>query len=184
MPARWTSPGIGTLHTAVNMGATSTSDFVSHSIFLSFNHTTQSPYSVPPLWSTKLTIAEACILMSCLLPIACAGLAKSKGFGTPRHQGGFDNHHPRQWLASLQGWQARAHAAQQNSFEALPIFIAGVLIAERLQTAQQAHIDGLAMLFVGARIGYIAAYVADRAMLRSALWIIGLGACIGLYFTG
>ena len=40
------------------------------------------------------------------------------------------------------------------------------------------------MLFVGARIGYIAAYVADRAGLRSTLWAVGLGACIALYFTG
>ena len=130
-----------------------------------------------------MTIAEICILIACLLPIACAGLAKSKGFGKPRRLGGFDNNNPRQWLANLQGWQARAHAAQLNSFEALPIFIAGVLIAERLH-APAGQIDGLAMLFVAARIGYIAAYVADRANLRSALWIIGLGASISLFFIG
>jgi uncharacterized MAPEG superfamily protein len=29
------------------------------------------------------------------------------------------------------------------------------------------------MLFVAARIGYAAAYVADTATLRSVLWIIG-----------
>ena len=78
-----------------------------------------------------MTLADTCLLVACLLPIACAGLAKSRGFGKPRREGGFDNHHPRQWLAQLQGWQARAHAAQLNSFEALPIFIAGVLVAER-----------------------------------------------------
>lgn len=131
----------------------------------------------------NMTIAEICILISCLLPIACAGLAKSKGFGKPRRLDGFDNNNPRQWLANLQGWQARAHAAQINSFEALPIFIAGVLIAERLH-APAGQIDGLAMLFVACRVGYIAAYVADRANLRSALWIIGLGASISLYFIG
>ena len=58
-----------------------------------------------------MTIAEGCILVACLLPIACAGIAKSKGFGKPRRDGGFDNNSPRQWLASLQGWQARANAA-------------------------------------------------------------------------
>jgi uncharacterized MAPEG superfamily protein len=40
------------------------------------------------------------------------------------------------------------------------------------------------MLFLAARIGYIAAYVADRANLRSALWIIGMGASISLFFIG
>ena len=130
-----------------------------------------------------MTLADTCILIACLLPIACAGLAKSKGFGKPRREGGFDNHHPRQWLANLQGWQARANAAQHNSFEALPIFIAGVLIAERMQ-ASQARIDMLALLFVVARLGYIGAYLADRDLLRSLLWAIGLGACIALFFVG
>jgi uncharacterized MAPEG superfamily protein len=131
-----------------------------------------------------VTVADACILVACLLPIACAGLAKSRGFGKPRRLGGFDNHNPRQWLASLQGWQARANAAQHNSFEALPIFIAGVLIAERLQPALQSRIDALALLFVVARLGYIAAYIADRATLRSVLWAVGLGASVALFFVG
>ncbi len=130
-----------------------------------------------------MSIADLCILIACLLPIACAGLAKSKGFGKPRREGGFDNHNPRQWLANLQGWQARANAAQHNSFEALPIFIAGVLIAERLQ-ASQGRIDLLAMVFVAARLGYIGAYLADRDLLRSLLWVIGLGASIALFFVG
>ncbi len=131
-----------------------------------------------------MTIAHAAILVACLLPIVCAGLAKSKGFGTPRRLGGFDNHKPRQWLAGLQGWQARANAAQHTSFEALPIFIAGVLIAERAQPALQARIDLLALLFIAARVGYIAAYVADRASLRSVFWAVGLGASIALFFMG
>ena len=131
-----------------------------------------------------MTIADACILVACLLPIVCCGLAKSKGLAKPRRVGGFDNHNPRQWLANLQGWQARANAAQHNSFEALPIFIAGVLIAERLQPALQSRIDALALLFVVARLGYIAAYVADRATLRSMLWTVGLGASLALFFVG
>ena len=128
-----------------------------------------------------MTIADGCILVSCLLPVLCAGAAKSPGFGKPRREGGFDNNNPRQWLAKQQGWQARAHAAQQNSFEALPVFIAGVLIAQQLQASQRL-IDNLALLFVAARIGYIGAYLADQAALRSTLWIIGLGTCIALFF--
>jgi len=130
-----------------------------------------------------MTIADICILVSCVLPVVCAGFAKSPGFGKPRRDGGFDNNNPRVWLSKLQGWQARANAAQQNSFEALPIFIAGVLVAQQLH-ASQARVDDLAMLFVAARAGYIGAYIADKATLRSLLWVVGLAACIALYFVG
>jgi len=129
-----------------------------------------------------MTIAEACILIACLMPIVCAGLAKSKGFGKPRREGGFDNRSPRQWLAGLQGWQARANAAQQNSFEALPIFIAGVLVAERMH-ASQSLIDALAIAFLAARVGYIGTYLADRATLRSVFWVLGLGCCIAMFLA-
>jgi uncharacterized MAPEG superfamily protein len=130
-----------------------------------------------------MTIADGCILIACLLPVLCAGMAKSPGFGKSRREGGFDNNNPRQWLGKLQGWQARANAAQQNSFEALPIFIAGVLIAQQLQ-APQTRVDNVALLFVAARIGYIGAYLANLAALRSTLWVAGLAACIALFFLG
>jgi uncharacterized MAPEG superfamily protein len=130
-----------------------------------------------------VTFANYCILVACLLPFACTLLAKWSGFGKPRREGGFDNRNPRQWLANLAGWQARAHAAQQNSFEALPIFIAGVLIAQGSK-APQAMVDGIALLFVLARIAYIAAYIGDRPAIRSAVWAVGLGAGIALFFVG
>ena len=133
--------------------------------------------------ASHMTTADACILVACLLPIACAGIAKWRGFGKPRHDGGFDNHNPRHWLASLEGFQARANAAQLNSFEALPIFIAGVLVAGRMH-APQPLIDALALAFVAARIGYIGAYLADRANLRSILWMLGLSCCIAMFFAG
>jgi uncharacterized MAPEG superfamily protein len=129
-----------------------------------------------------MTIANYCILAACLLPLLCTVLAKSGGMGKPRREGGYDNRNPRQWLAKLEGWRARANAAQQNSFEALPIFIAGVLVAQQMQAAQ-ARIDGLALIFVAARMAYIGAYVGDRATLRSLLWGVGLAASIALFFA-
>lgn len=128
-----------------------------------------------------MTIAEICILVACLLPIVCAGIAKSRGFGKPRREGGFDNHHPRAWLAGLEGWQARAHAAQLNSFEVLPLFIAGVLVAQNHHAAQHT-VDALALAFIALRIGFIWAYLSDRANLRSALWTLGLVCCIAQFF--
>ena len=130
-----------------------------------------------------MTLADFCVLIACLLPIACAGIAKSRGFGKPRREGGFDNHNPREWLAKLQGWQARAHAAQLNSFEALPVFIAGVLVAQR-HNAPQATVDGLAVAFVLLRVGFISAYLADKANLRSLLWFLALACCVALFFVG
>ena len=129
-----------------------------------------------------MTLAQICLLVACLLPIGCAGLAKSKGFGKRRRDGGFDNHQPREWLAALQGWQARANAAQANSWEALPVFIAGLFVAHQHQAAQ-ANVDMLALGFVAARLGFIGLYVADKASLRSVVWVAGLAACVALFFV-
>ncbi|MDN3923093.1 MAPEG family protein [Roseateles violae] len=129
-----------------------------------------------------MTLAHLCILIACALPVVCAGLAKSKGFGKRRREGGFDNHDPRAWLARQGGWQARANAAQQNSFEALPLFIAGVLVAQQLQ-APQGRIDALALAFIAARLAYIALYLADQAWLRSLVWTAGVACCVALFFS-
>lgn len=129
-----------------------------------------------------MTIAEICILVACFLPIVCAGIAKSRGFGKPGRDGGFDNHHPREWLADLKGWQARAHAAQLNSFEALPIFIAGVLVAQQHHAAQHT-VDALAAAFILLRVGYICLYLMDRANLRSVCWSLGLACCVAQFFV-
>lgn len=128
-----------------------------------------------------MTLANTCIIVAALLPIVCAGLAKSRGFGKRRRDGGYDNHDPRSWMAGLQGWQARANAAQANSFEALPLFIAGVLAAQQMQ-APQDRIDLLAAAFIGVRLVYVGVYLADLATLRSLIWALGLACSIGLFF--
>jgi uncharacterized MAPEG superfamily protein len=129
-----------------------------------------------------MTIAQLCLLVACVLPVLCAGLAKSKGFGKRRRDGGFDNHAPREWLARLQGWQARANAAQANSWEALPVFIAGLVVAHQHQAAQ-ASVDALAAGFISARLAFIGLYLADQAWLRSVVWVAGLAACVALFFV-
>ena len=63
------------------------------------------------------------------------------------------------------------------------VFIAGVLVAERLG-APQGTVNALAAAFVLCRVGYIGAYLADRANLRSTLWFLGLGGCVALFFQG
>jgi uncharacterized MAPEG superfamily protein len=117
----------------------------------------------------RFTVAYWCVLIAALLPLACAYLAKSQGFGKPRSQGGYDNNAPREWLARQQGWHARANAAQANTFEALPFFFAAVIIAHQLG-APQARVDILALLFITLRIIYVAMYVAGMPRTRSAIW--------------
>ena len=131
----------------------------------------------------RFTVAYWCVFIAAMLPYICTWLAKSQGFGKPRREGGFDNHDPRGWLARQQGWQARANSAQANSFEALPFFIGAVIIAHQLG-APQTLLDTLALLFVTLRVIYIAMYVADLAMVRSAIWALALLVNIGILFIG
>jgi uncharacterized MAPEG superfamily protein len=129
------------------------------------------------------TIAYWCVLVAALLPVVCAGIAKSGMFGKPRREGGYDNEDPRAWLSRQTDWRARANAAQANSFEALPFFIGAVVIAHQLG-AYQARLDILAFLFVVLRLLYIMMYVSGLANVRSLVWSLGLIVNIAILFTG
>jgi uncharacterized MAPEG superfamily protein len=131
----------------------------------------------------RFTVAYWCVLLAVLMPYACAYLAKSRGFGKPRSQGGYDNAEPRAWLAQQEGWKARANAAQANSFEALPFFIGAVIIAQQLG-APQTRVDILAVLFVTLRIIYVVMYVANLHMARSAFWALAFIANIAIFLSG
>lgn len=124
-----------------------------------------------------MTIALWCVLAASLLPIVCTGIAKLSAGGR------FDNNNPREWLARQGGMSARANAAQQNSWEALAIFAAAVFVAH-LAHAPQPRVDTLALAFIGIRIAYIGAYLANLATLRSLVWMVGMGLCIALYMAG
>lgn len=127
-----------------------------------------------------MSIAHYGLLAACCLPIVCAGIAKAGAFARPSREGGYDNRDPRAWLARQTGYRARANAAQANSFEALPIFIAGVLVAQD-RAVTQAWIDALAVSFVALRVLYIVLYVADRAAWRSVVWCLAFGVCVTLF---
>lgn len=129
------------------------------------------------------TIAYWCVFAAAMLPFACTYIAKSPGFGKPRKQGGYDNADPRGWLAKQTDWQARANAAQANTFEALPFFIGAVIIAHQL-SAPQGVVDILAVIFVTLRIVYVAMYVAGLPTVRSAIWGLALLVNAGILFAG
>ena len=113
------------------------------------------------------------ILISGLLPIVCAGLAKW-GFKD------YNNREPRTWLAAQEGWRARANAAQQNSFEIFPLFVAAVIFAV-LAGSDASIISPLCWFFVAMRIIYIYFYLADKALLRTLVWILGQGVILRLF---
>ena len=131
----------------------------------------------------SFTIAHWCVLVMALLPVVCAGIAKSGMMRTPPGEGGYDNADPRRWLLSQTEWRARANNAQANTFEALPFFFAAVIMAHQLQAAQ-GRVDLLAVAFVVLRVAYVAAYVADKANLRSVIWMLALLANVALLFAG
>lgn len=129
------------------------------------------------------TLAYWCVLIAALLPMVCASIAKSGGFGKPRSQGGFDNDNPRAWLARLTDWRARANAAQANSFEALPFFIGAVIIAHQMG-AQQSRLDVLAFVYIVLRLMFIMFYIGGLSNLRSGVWTLALMVNIAILFAG
>ncbi len=122
-----------------------------------------------------MTIAFWCVLVAGFLPYFGTLTAK---IGGER----FDNNNPRDWLNAQSGFRKRANAAQHNSFEAFPFFAAAVIIAH-VAGAPQGRIDLFAVVFVLARLFYIAFYVADMATLRSLAWFVGLGSVVALFLA-
>ncbi|WP_312818636.1 MAPEG family protein [Pseudomonas sp.] len=124
-----------------------------------------------------MTVAMWCILIALCLPPLCALIAKvsSGRFGLR------DNHDPRAFLDTLSGLPRRAHAAQQNSFEAFPAFAAAVLVADIVGNAEQVTQDVLAVMYITSRLLYIICYLADWAALRSLVWFAGLALIVSFF---
>ncbi len=92
---------------------------------------------------------------------------------------GYDNKSPRDQQARLTGWGRRAAAAHANGFESFPAFAAGVL-ATQVTGASPHWADIFAITYVVARALYAVAYLADVAVLRSAVWTVGFAATVAL----
>ncbi|WP_060509681.1 MAPEG family protein [Pseudomonas sp. NBRC 111124] len=124
-----------------------------------------------------MTVALWCILIALCLPPLCALIAKvsSGRFGLR------DNHDPRAFLDTLSGLPRRAHAAQQNSFEAFPAFAAAVLVADIVGNAEQVTQDVLGVMYITSRLLYIICYLADWAALRSLVWFAGLAIIVAFF---
>lgn len=90
--------------------------------------------------------------------------------------GGYDNRHPRQQQAALEGFGARANAAHYNSFEALMVYASAVFITVSLGVVDSFAVT-LGWIFISARVGYMLLYWYDKASLRSLVWLVSMIAC-------
>ncbi|WP_166361403.1 MAPEG family protein [Pseudomonas akapageensis] len=125
-----------------------------------------------------MIVAFWCVLIAIFLPFLCAVIAKAGGgYGLKQ------NHDPRAYLDSLQGYARRANAAQLNSFEIIPAFAAAVIIAYITEGADLVTINVLAVMFITSRLLYIICYLADWAVLRSLVWFVGMGIVASFFFV-
>lgn len=131
------------------------------------------------MWSwipaTNASIITAMIVAS-LLPMLFAMMAKILGGFTIQN-----NAEPRQFLNNLTGAAARANAAQQNSYETLPVFLASVVVA-LLFFVPLNVIATLAWLYVVLRLIYGFSYIANLAVFRSIIWGLSLACPILLFY--
>ena len=114
------------------------------------------------------------ILIACLMPYVFTIIAKiAAGFNVK------DNQNPREFLAKSTGLAARANAAQQNSFESLPLFIASILMAEYM-VISQAIIMMLGGAYIVLRAIYGICYLLNLSTLRSIIWFLSMACPIYL----
>jgi uncharacterized MAPEG superfamily protein len=121
-----------------------------------------------------LTIPHLCLLIVTLLPFPWTLLAK---VGSR-----YDNRTPREYLAGLTGWRARAHASHQNSWEALALFTAGVVAAGQAGGAS-VWVNWLAIAFVVTRVLHGLLYLLNWASLRSLVWFVGLACVVAMFIV-
>jgi len=124
-----------------------------------------------------MTIPFICIFVAFLLNMVSKGPV---ALAMARQGKGYDNKHPRDQQAELEGWGRRAIAAHLNGFEAFPAFAAAVLVAF-LAGADPVWSARLAVTFVVARALYLPLYIGNLDLLRSTVWGIGFTANAGLF---
>ncbi len=120
-----------------------------------------------------------CLFAAALLPYLLApvsGYYRVKQFGT------VDNKNPRKQQAESTGVGARAVAAQQNAWEALPVFAAAVIV-NHLANADAGTAAMLSMVFVAMRVLHAIFYIADIDKARTGVFLVSAVCWIGLFVS-
>jgi uncharacterized MAPEG superfamily protein len=118
-----------------------------------------------------------CLLVAVLLPYPLSWVV---GWQRMVQLGKIDNKYPRQQQAQLQGLGARAQAAENNAFEALPVFASAVFVSH-LAGANADTAATLSLIWVAARVTHAVTYLANVDLVRSLAFLVGLGCVIGLF---
>jgi uncharacterized MAPEG superfamily protein len=117
-------------------------------------------------------LAYWCLFIAALMPYLVLMVAKGSR--------DYDNEDPRNMDGFRTPVRRRAHAAHQNSFEALGFFAVAILVAV-LRGVPPRTIDELAVLWVVLRIIYIAVYLSGRGTLRSLVWFVAFATTIAIF---
>jgi len=125
-----------------------------------------------PLW---------CLVIVALLPYL---LSFSGGYFRMRQLGAIDNKQPRLQVAKLEGIGARAYAAQANAWEALGFFTAAVVVLHLAnpEVARGTTAANLSLGFLATRVLHPVFYLANQDLLRSLVFLAGLGCVFGLFW--
>jgi uncharacterized MAPEG superfamily protein len=120
----------------------------------------------------------------CLLVIALAPwvIAPIGGYFKTKQFGSLDNKNPRLQSKKLEGIGARAQAAQENAWEALAVFSVAVLV-NHLAGGDPGTAATASVIFVGARVAHVAAYLADLDKVRSSVFLVAMICVITLFVS-
>lgn len=109
-----------------------------------------------------------------VIPYVLAGLG---GYAKVQQLGHLDNHHPRLQERKLSGRAARIIAAQSNAWEALAFYTATILTVS-LSGVPWPDLSMPAIIFAITRMAHPVMYIADIAIGRSFVVIVGVTSCI------
>ena len=122
-----------------------------------------------------MTVAEWCLFGAVMLYLLTIAPAKALGHRE------FDNSAPRDPAFYEHPVRKRALGAHVNGLETFPFFAAAVLLAE-FRHAPQPWVDGLAIGFLVCRIAFVAAYVGNKATLRTTMWNVAMAFNLAIFF--
>lgn len=109
-----------------------------------------------------------------VIPYVLAGLG---GYAKVQQLGHLDNHHPRLQERKLSGRAARIIAAQSNAWEALSFYTATSLTVN-LSGVPWSDLSMRAIIFAITQIAHPVMYIADIAIGRTFVVIVGVTSCI------
>lgn len=123
---------------------------------------------------TEFNWLISCLIIASLLPyvakVPLAWAMKKQGSG---RDFGYDNEEPRSQQKLLTGFGARCLAAHENSFEALIVFAAAIVL-----TIATGNINPeaslLASVFILSRVLYLIFYWINWDKIRSTAWFVGI----------